>query len=85
MKRSKTFGQILKVIAYLMFATALYLFIWWVLKIHAFPAFPANVGFVYKIGFVIGWFARCFGISVLLAFIGWLILRWGNNMVKMAA
>jgi hypothetical protein len=85
MKRSKTFGQILKVASYLLFASALYLFIWWLLKIPAFPAFQAHASLSYKIGFVIGWFARFYGMSVLLAFLGWLLLRWGNKKVKLAA
>ena len=75
MKRSKIFGQILKAIAYLVFALAIFILVRCILRDPTAP--QAN--------FAIFWYMGFYGAPLITALVGWLIFRWGNNKVKMAA
>lgn len=85
MKRSKTFGQILKVIAYLVFAYTIFLFVRKVLISPDTPNPSAHLSAISKASYDMGWYIGYYGAPVVTALIGGLLLRWGNKKVKRVA
>jgi MFS family permease len=84
MKRSKTTGQILKGIAYSVFAVALFLLARLIFNSHAVPNASIHQEEVHKVAYIFGWYIGFYGIPVFLAIIGWILLRWGNKKVNLS-